>query len=91
MCCERRGLVLLLQVEPDADADDAADASARRRLPYRVSCSYLWLQLQRLQSAGPTGVCENKFLLGEPLPCNPEVETALQPVIRHSKGLYLRD
>ena len=27
------------------------------------------------------------FLLGEPLPCNPEAETALQPLIWHSEGL----
>ena len=28
------------------------------------------------------------LLLGKPLPCNPEAETALQPLIWHSEGLY---
>ena len=35
-----------------------------------------------------TGVCETKFLLGEPLPCNPSAETAIQPLIWCSEGLY---
>ena len=34
-----------------------------------------------------TGVCEKSFLLSEPLPCNPEAETAIQPLIWHCEGL----
>ena len=34
-----------------------------------------------------TGVCEKTLLLRELLPCNPEAEAALQPLIWHSEGL----
>ena len=30
------------------------------------------------------------LLLGKPLPCNPEAETALQPLIWHAEGLYFQ-
>ena len=29
-------------------------------------------------------------VLGEPLPCNPEAETALQPLLWHSEGLHFQ-
>ena len=34
-----------------------------------------------------TGACEKTLLSGGPLPCNPEAEAALQPMIWHSEGL----
>ena len=35
-----------------------------------------------------TGVCGKTLLLGEPLPCNPAAETALEPLIWCSESLF---
>lgn len=50
-----------------------------------------------MKAATDTDDCENTFLLHEPLPCNPAVKTAIQPLIcaaripaRETRGLLSR-
>ena len=42
------------------------------------------------RSSNDTGLFEKTLLLAEPLPRNPEAETALQSLIWHSEGLFVR-